>query len=433
MKSKDEVKKKKKKFSIRPMMERAQKIDKVVLLLVFALFGVGLLMIYSITSISIYNGVENDTLYFVKKTLVSGAIGIAGMLFFALIPYKTLKTFGFLATIACPPILIFTLMFGKGSGASNVRSWIRIGPLSIQPAEFVKLGIILALAWFITKSIKQRKYHLGTFKNIATVESFQEFSVNIIKYLSNSFLRVLVYLGLCTGLVLIQPDLGSALIIFGIGVIMFMCSGIDFKVIITLMVMALMIVIPGFMMLKEYQLDRFFIWWDPFNHDNGLQNVMGYTAIALGGMFGVGIGNSTQKYGYVIEPHTDFIITILTEELGVFTVLLIMIAYFTITIRCFLTAFKCKDLFGSLVCIGVGAMFLVQPVINLGGASGTIPLTGVTLPFISYGGTSLMTLFFTIGVYFNVRIELLSKLKEEEMKQTISEQDAINVIPFKQS
>lgn len=431
MKSKGEVKKQKKKFSFKPMIERAQKLDKLVLLLVFALFGVGLLMIYSITSISLYNGAENDMQYFVKKTIVSGVIGVVGMIFFALIPYNLLKFFGFLATIFCPPILVFTLIFGKGSGASDVRSWIKIGPLSLQPAEFVKLGIILALAWFITYSIKQRKYHLKSFKNIGTIENFQGFLVNIVKYLSNSFLRVLLYLGVCTGLVLIQPDLGSALIIFGIGVIIFMCSGIDFKVIITLSVMALLILIPLFLSLKDYQMDRFYIWWDPFNHDNGLQNVMGYTAIALGGLFGVGIGNSTQKYGYVIEPHTDMISTILIEELGVFTILLIMVAYLVIATRCFLTACKCKDLFGSLVCIGVGSMFLLQPVINLGGASGTIPLTGVTLPFISYGGTSLMVLFFTIGVYLNVRIEVLSKLKAEESNATVTEFQKTNIIPFK--
>ena len=431
MKFKGKVKKQKKKFTFKPMIERAQKLDKVVLILVFALFGIGLLMIYSITSISIYNGAADDTLFFVKKTVVSGVIGIVGMIFLALIPYNVLKFFAFLATVLCPPILIFTLIFGKGSGASNVRSWIKIGPLSIQPAEFVKLGVILALAWFITYSIKQNKYHLRSFKNIGTIENFQGFLVNGIKYLSNSFLRVLLYLGFCTGLVLIQPDLGSALIIFGIGVIIFMCSGIDFKVIMTLIGMALLIIIPLILSLKDYQMDRFYIWWDPFNHDNGLQNVMGYTAIALGGLFGVGIGNSTQKYGYVIEPHTDMISTILIEELGVVTILLIMVAYLVIVARCFLTAFKCKDLFGSLVCIGVGAMFLLQPVINLGGASGTIPLTGVTLPFIGYGGTSLMVLFFTIGVYLNVRIEMLSKLKTEQSNATVTELLKTNIIPFK--
>ena len=127
MKFKGKVKKQKKKFTFKPMIERAQKLDKVVLILVFALFGIGLLMIYSITSISIYNGAADDTLFVVKKTVVSGVIGIVGMIFLALIPYNVLKFFAFLATVLCPPILIFTLIFGKGSGASNVRSWIKIG------------------------------------------------------------------------------------------------------------------------------------------------------------------------------------------------------------------------------------------------------------------------------------------------------------------
>ncbi|MGL4372472.1 MAG: FtsW/RodA/SpoVE family cell cycle protein, partial [Turicibacter sp.] len=156
---------------------------------------------------------------------------------------------------------------------------------------------------------------------------------------------------------------------------------------------------------------------DPFNHDYGLQNVMGYTAIALGGLFGVGIGNSTQKYGYVIEPHNDFIVTIVAEELGVITVLLIMVIYFIMAMRCFMVALKCEDKFGSLLSIGIGSIFLVQPVINLGGASGFIPLTGVTLPFISYGGSSMMTFLLAIGVYLNVHSHNAILKKKENEKE----------------
>lgn len=423
---------KKKKFELKSIFDKMKYIDKLVLILAVALFALGVIMIFSITSISIYNGVEDDSLFFVRKTLVSAFIGVCGMMFLALIPYKTLKTFGFLATIGCPSILILTLLVGEGSGASNVRSWIKIGPLSIQPAEFVKVGIILSLAWLITKCIRQKKYHLKSFKSIGPVETVQTFAINLFNYLWNSFFKVLLFLGLCVGLVLIQPDLGSAIIILGVGGIIFICSGISAKTIGVLMGIGASLGAVALPLLAGYQRERFDIWLDPFNHDKGLQNVMGYTAIALGGMFGVGIGKSTQKYGYVIEPHNDFIVTILVEELGVITVLLVMIAYLTITIRCFLTAFKCKDIFGSLVCIGVGAIFLIQPAINLGGASGAIPLTGVTLPFISYGGSSLMTLFFGLGMYFNVRIETLSRLKREE-KEIQRELSSIetNVIPFK--
>lgn len=435
MKFKDRLRrkvKKKKKFSFKDILDRIQKFDKLVLILVFALFVLGLLMIYSITSISIYNGVENDTLYFVKKILFSLILGIAGMLFLALIPYKWLKYFGFLSLIGCPSILLVTLLFGEGTEASDVRSWFRFGGLSVQPAEFVKAGIILALAYLISTMVKFKKYYMTSLKSIGRgAESVHEYFKNTIRYISNGYLIVLIYLGFCTLLILLQPDLGSALIIFGIGIIIFICSGISFKVIGGLGILGLFLLIPLLLGLKGYQMDRFSIWLDPFNHEKGLQNVMGYTAIALGGLFGVGIGNSTQKYGYIIEPHTDFIVTILAEELGVFTVMLIMIAYATISLRCFFTAFKCKDLFGSLVCIGVGALFLIQPIVNLGGASGTIPLTGVTLPFISYGGTSSVALFLVIGIYLNVRIEMLSRLNAETDKKEKQIAQANNIVPFK--
>lgn len=424
--------KKNKKYDFKEIINRIKKFDKLVLGLIFILFALGLLMIYSITSISIYNGVENDTLFFVKKTLFSFSLGIIAMLFLALIPYKWLKFFGFLSLIGCPVILLITLVFGEGSGASDVRSWFRFGSFSIQPAEFVKAGIILAMAYLISIRVKAKKYHMPWLKSIGVgVEGIQDYIKNTIKYVWNGFFIVLIYLGLCTGLILLQPDLGSGLIIFGIGIIIFMCSGISFKVIGGLMLLGIGLLIPLLFGLKGYQMDRFSIWLDPFNHDNGLQNVMGYTAIALGGMFGVGIGNSTQKYGYVIEPHTDFIVTILAEELGVFTVMLVMIAYFTISLRCFFTAFKCKDLFGSLVCIGVGSLFLLQPIINLGGASGTIPLTGVTLPFISYGGTSSVALFLIIGIYLNVRIQMLSEEKDETIKKEKKIVEVNNIVPFK--
>ncbi len=424
--------KKKKQFNLKITLERLKYVDKLVLTLAVALCALGLLMIFSITSISIYNGVENDSLFFVKKTIVSAVIGVAGMLFFILIPYNWMKTIGFLAAWGCPGILALTLVVGKGSEASNVRSWIKIGPLSIQPAEFVKVGIILALAWMIMMALKQKKYHLKSFKSIGPAENMQTFLINFIKYIWNSFFKVILFLLLCVGLVFIQPDLGSAIIILGVGGIMFLCSGINWKTIGTLLLMGLSLGLAVLPLLAGYQAERFAIWLDPFNHDKGLQNVMGYTAIALGGLFGVGIGNSTQKYGYVIEPHTDFIVTILVEELGVFTILVVMLAYLTITARCFLTAFKCKDVFGSLICIGVGSIFLIQPTINLGGASGAIPLTGVTLPFISYGGSSLMTLLFGLGMYFNVRIETVTRLKreEDEIKQELSQLQT-KIIPFK--
>jgi len=161
---------------------------------------------------------------------------------------------------------------------------------------------------------------------------------------------------------------------------------------------------------------------DPFHHfyGDGRQSVMGFVSIALGKWWGVGLGRSTQALGFAIEPHTDLIITILSEELGLVTVFFVMILYFFIALKCFLTALKARDVFSALVCIGIGSFFLTQPFVNLGGVSGIIPLYGVTLPLISYGMTSKVTTFILIGIYFNMRryilidVEKNKALKEEE-------------------
>ncbi len=539
---------------IKHSLHRLQGIDQITLILVAVLFSIGLLMIYSITSISIYNGAEGDPIHYLKKTLLNAFIGIAGMVFVLLIPYRGLKNLSLVSVFVCPLLLIATLLFGKGSGASDVKSWFEIGPLNIQPAEFVKVGMILSMAWMISRRIDKGTYYfkrwrllngrllydsyvsiIGYFgvctllvllqpdfgsalilgfigliaflstgvkwipyrglKNLSLVSVFvcpllliatllfgkgsgasdvkswfeigplniqpAEFvKVGMIlsmawmisrridkgtyyfkrwrllngRLLYDSYVSIIGYFGVCTLLVLLQPDFGSALILGFIGLIAFLSTGVKWQSLWPIVVLGIIVVVAGAIVLairNPYQLERFHVWLDPFNHDKGFQNVMGYTAIALGGMTGVGIGNSTQKYGYVLEPHNDMISTIIAEELGVWVILLIMVIYFIIAIRCFLTAVKSKDIYASIVCIGIGSIFLVQPVVNLGGASGAIPLTGVTLPFISYGGSSIMSLFIAIGVYFNVRMEIIAQQKRLKKKREQSVK--LKVVPFPKS
>lgn len=407
---------------IKHSLHRLQGIDQITLILVAVLFSIGLLMIYSITSISIYNGAEGDPIHYLKKTLLNAFIGIAGMVFVLLIPYRGLKNLSLVSVFVCPLLLIATLLFGKGSGASDVKSWFEIGPLNIQPAEFVKVGMILSMAWMISRRIDKGTYY------------FKRWRLLNGRLLYDSYVSIIGYFGVCTLLVLLQPDFGSALILGFIGLIAFLSTGVKWQSLWPIVVLGIIVVVAGAIVLairNPYQLERFHVWLDPFNHDKGFQNVMGYTAIALGGMTGVGIGNSTQKYGYVLEPHNDMISTIIAEELGVWVILLIMVIYFIIAIRCFLTAVKSKDIYASIVCIGIGSIFLVQPVVNLGGASGAIPLTGVTLPFISYGGSSIMSLFIAIGVYFNVRMEIIAQQKRLKKKREQSVK--LKVVPFPKS
>ena len=267
------------KVYIRELAERLEGLDKLTLTLAIILFAIGIIMVYSITSISIYNGVNGDPSNIVIKTLIFGVIGLVAMIIILLIPYKWIKNLSVIAVVICPLLLLFTLMFARGSSSSDVRSWFEIGSIKIQPAEFVKIGMIMAIAWLFDKHAQKGVYYI------------------------------------------LQPDFGSSLIIGLIGLIMFLATGVQWKIFKPVFWIGVAgVLVVGLLAAKffPYQLERFTIWADPFNHPKGFQNVMGYTAIALGGLGGVGVGKSTQKYGYVLEPHNDMISTILAEELGVF-------------------------------------------------------------------------------------------------------------------
>jgi len=391
-----------------------QDVDRVVLFCTLFLVSIGILMIYSITGISIYNNRLNDPLGYVIKSVFSTLVGFGGMLAVLFIPYQVVKKIlGPLAIGGTLVLLLMALILGDGTAASDVRRWVSIGGFSFQPAEFARIGLVVSCAWIIQFLVEKNEYYTS-------------------KLISKS-LYPLAYVALCGVMIIAQRDLGSALIVLGIGLIMFFSSGVNNKQIAAVLGIGVIGALVIFLNLEGYQAQRFEIWLDPFNHDRGLQNVMGFISIAQGGLTGVRLGNSMQKYGFAIEPHTDFIITIIAEELGAIMVVLIMIAYFLIVMRCFSTALKGRDIFSSLICIGVGSFFLIQPLVNLGGIIGLIPLSGVTLPLISYGGTSLMATFIMIGIYFNARSEIMRCIRVEE-KQAIraAKQLSKKVIPFKQ-
>lgn len=227
-------------------------------------------------------------------------------------------------------------------------------------------------------------------------------------------------------LIAIQPDLGTAMIIGMIALCMILCSGFSGKTLLKLVVMGgivLLLVSPLVYfnwdsILTEGRLARFESFENPFNYANssGLQVVNSYYAIGSGGIFGLGLGESIQKYGYLPESHTDFIMAVIAEELGVFGVLFVIFLLSFIVLKGFYIARKCEDPFGSLLAIGISSMIAIQSFINLGGVSGLIPITGVTLPFVSYGGSSLLLLLGSTGILVNISmfVDYFEKKKKKE-------------------
>jgi cell division protein FtsW len=280
--------------------------------------------------------------------------------------------------------LLLTLsLFGHVAGGA--QSWIRIGPLSIEPSEFVKLCVIIYLSAVYAK----KQEYINEF-NKGTVPP-------------------LIYLGLVCLLIASQPDFGTVELILLFSSAIIMSSGISFKNMRKLFLMGLVVLIPFILIFHNKvftskRMDRFSVLKNPFAaaKTSGYHLVNSYIAIGSGGINGLGLGKGIEKLGYLPEPHTDFIMAVVAEELGIWGVGFVIILLAYIVLRGFIIATRCKDPFGSLLAIGISSMIGIQAIVNLAGVSGILPLAGVPLPFVSYGGSSLIQLAIATGILVNV-------------------------------
>ncbi|HAJ70378.1 MAG: FtsW/RodA/SpoVE family cell cycle protein [Alkalibacterium gilvum] len=374
--------------------ERIKYVDKLLIVPYFMLTLFSIIMIYSASSYSALSMYDNPHYYLPRQAIfVALSYVMFTVAFFfplKLMRNKKLVMFGTALTFFS---LVLLLMFGRE--IYGAKRWIETPFINIQPAELTKFMVIWYLAYILSK--KQ-------------------------KLINNDFFKAIVApLILVVGIVLsiyIQPDTGSSFIIVIIAAIMIFASGVSPKLgagfgffgIASLAGLTKMIETFGtkLFFLDEYRYERFLGFWDPFAlaEGAGLQLVNSYYALSRGGLFGVGFGDSVQKTGYLPFPYTDFIISIIGEELGLLG-LLVLFSVFTLMVsRMILIAIRSKNAFNSLLCIGVASMFLIQSSINLMGVVGLMPITGLTFPFISYGGTSLMVLSISLGLVANVSAHL---------------------------
>ncbi|RLQ95874.1 FtsW/RodA/SpoVE family cell cycle protein [Falsibacillus albus] len=377
----------------------------VVVYIILCLFG--LVMIYSASMVWAVQqlGLEND--YYYNKQKINLVLSFICFIAAAFFPYKAYKSNKFLGMMVLLSILGLFSLFVFGHISNNAQSWIKLGTRMIQPAEFVKLSVIIYLSAVYAK------------KQAYINEKFNK-----------GVIPPIVFLIFVCFLVAIQPDFGTAAIIFLIGLTIIICSGMNFKNIIRLVVLGLIVALilsPFALLLKDKifsneRMSRIEVFLDPFADEQGqgYQMVNSYIAIGSGGITGQGLGKSVQKLGYLPEPHTDFIMAIVAEELGVFGVSFVIIGLSFIVLKGILIGMKCRDPFGSLLAIGVSSMIAIQSIINLGGVSGFIPLTGVPLPFISYGGSSILLLSLAMGVLVNVSMFVKYENKYKNPKESTS-------------
>jgi cell division protein FtsW len=379
--------------------------DYSLILAVVLLCAFGLVMVYSSSMITAVARYEVEADYFFQRqklALIAGGLAFIAMMIF---PYRAFLTSGMLKLIVFGSIGLLGSLFFIGHVAGNAQSWIRLGGMNLQPGEFVKLSVIIYLAAVYDK----KQTYIDEF--------------------GRGVLPPLIFTGIICFFVIIQPDFGTAFIIVMIAICMILCSGMAIKSIGKLIslvflfgiFMSPVIMFKADQIFSEERLSRFTGFADPFAYEGGAgyQLVNSFYAIGSGGLTGLGLGQSVQKYGYLPESHTDFIMAVIAEELGIFGVMFVLILLSFIVLKGFSIARKCQDPFGTLLAVGISSMVAIQAMINLGGLTGLMPITGVPLPFISYGGSSILLLLISMGLLVNV--SMFTTYRETYQKPTLQE------------
>lgn len=376
------------------MKKLLSKLDKPLLIVTIIFFIFGLIMILSASSMESFMRYNYSPYHYFIRQLIFLIIGLFAFLFVIIFPTKNYKKLA--------PFLLFIIIMSLvglliyGHAANSAVSWYKIGPITIQPSEFAKLAVILYLAVYYEKN-----------------KDVLDNQWNIIK----PILFVIVIAVLVT----IQPDLGTAIIITLITLMIFYAVPIDKKYrsifnkifIGAIFIVAIVLITTGGKFLQDYQLERFnFIRpCERYQEDSGYQLCNSFIAFKNGGLKGQGIGNSTQKYLYLPESYTDFIYPIIVEEWGLIVGIIILFLYMLVLFRIIKIARRASNLRNSLISYGVFSYLLTHIMINLMGVMGIIPLTGVPLPFLSYGGSYAVCLMISLGLVQRVAIETSNQKK----------------------
>ncbi|PRR70195.1 putative lipid II flippase FtsW [Neomoorella humiferrea] len=358
------------------MHRRAGPIDFWILLPCVLLLGIGIVMIFSASALtSTYN--YGDPYFFFKRQMIWAALGLGGLFFTMQFDYTYLRRLAAPFLGVAIVLLILVLLIGTTSRGSS--RWLGIGSLSFQPSEIIKLAMVI----FLANSLAQNRRYLN----------------NLVQGIG-PYLALMAFVCL---LILAQPDLGTAVAVAGTTYLMLTVGGADKRYLALLAVLGVAAVGLA-IAIAPYRMARFtaFLnpWADP--QGNGWQTIQSLLAIGSGGLFGTGLGEGRQKLYYLPENHTDFIFAILSEELGFIGAAFVVILFLLLIWRGFQTAFKAPDTFGSLLAAGLTIMLSLQAFLNMGVVTGMLPVTGITLPLLSYGGSSLIFTLVGIGILLNI-------------------------------
>lgn len=351
--------------------------DSVVFYTTMTLVFIGIIMVFSASYIQAAFK-HHDAFYFLKRNVIYAVLGFIGMMIMSRVEYtfwkKNATKIGIIAVV-----LLVLVLTPLGIEANGAKRWLGVGGATIQPAEIAKFACIL-----ITAKLIEKRY-------------------DNIKSFTKGVLPLLIVPGTFFILIMGQPNMSTAGTIILVVFVMLFVAGMNMKFVYTMVALGIA-AFAGLVLSAPYRLDRVTSFLDPFKDPlgSGYQVIQSLYAIGSGGLFGLGLGKSKQKYFYIPEPQNDFIFAIIGEELGLIGCIVVMMLFLILVYRCIRIALKCSDIFSCMVVIGIGAQIGIQAALNIAVATSSMPATGVALPFISMGGTSLTILMGAVGIVLNI-------------------------------
>nr|WP_235807237.1 FtsW/RodA/SpoVE family cell cycle protein [Liquorilactobacillus cacaonum] len=373
-------------------MEKMKYFDFYLFIPYIVLCCIGAVMVYSASSINLsYAGAATNT--YLTKQLIYVVMGVGCVIFSMMVPTRKLANRNFI--IISFFVMMILLLYAKffTTAINGANGWINLKLFSFQPTELCKLYLVLFMAQITLNH-----------------ENSQTYVANRTNW------RPLVLVFILLALVLIEPDLGGFSINAFIAIVMYFGNGKNYRKALIKLLGILGLIIVSVQLMRfwdplkgtkfEYMYGRLAAFYDPFkvSSTSGQQLINSYYAISNGGLFGVGLGNSVQKRGYLPEPYTDFIIAIISEELGAIGVMVVILLIVWLVLRIFLIGIRSNKPYETTICYGVGTFMAIETLFNIGAVNGLLPITGVTFPFVSYGGSSMIVLSLALGIVMNISI-----------------------------
>ncbi|KAA0892219.1 putative lipid II flippase FtsW [Oryzomonas rubra] len=374
------------------MFKKLDEYDLVIMLMAIALTCFGVVMVYSASSVMAAKRFH-DGFFFLKRQGLFALLGFGIMLLVMRVDYHTWKRVAVPGLLLCLVLLCLVLIPGIGGKAGGSSRWIKLPGFNLQPSEMAKLALIMYMAYSLDK--KQDK----------------------VKSLTAGFIPYMIVLMFLISLLVLQPDLGGALTLAFVAMVMLFAAGTRLVYIFSMLLLAMPFLM--YKLSRGYHKGRMEAFLNPWSdpEGKGFQIIQSWLALGTGGVFGQGLGEGKQKLFYLPEAHTDFILSVVGEELGFLGVVIIIGMFFLLVQRAMRIAVAAPDTFGRFLALGIAVLFGIEATVNMGVVTGLLPTKGLALPFISYGGSSLLISLFAVGILLNIssglKIAPIS-LKEEK-------------------